>query len=230
MAAGNVTTVGRALGSAANGSATTLVSPVLEQRVEVTRPGGRSLWTVADRSEVAFVAAGRGVLRLGGEEHRLVPERAVYLAVGDEVEIEAGEDGLELIVARTPGMEPRADVEAVVVDPEPEPQDAGIGREFRLLVGPEHGCRSATQFVGVIPPGRARMHNHPYDEVAYVVEGRGVLHWHEGDSVPVERGSCIYFPRLVFHSLENVGDTPIRIMGVFHPAGSPADRVEVLDY
>jgi mannose-6-phosphate isomerase-like protein (cupin superfamily) len=74
------------------------------------------------------------------------------------------------------------------------------------------------------------MHNHPYDELAYVVEGEGVLHWEDGTSMPVAAGSCIYFPRLVFHSLENVGDPPIRIMGVFHPAGSPADRVAELDY
>ena len=230
MAAGHVTTVERALGASGNGSATTLASPVLEQRVEVVPSGERRSRTVEGRSEVVFVASGRGTLRLAGEEHELVAERAAFLGVGDEVELEAGEEGLELIVARTPGDERRSAGDPVTADLADEGSDAGIGREFRLLVGPGHGCRSATQFVGVIPPGRAKMHNHPYDEVAYIVEGRGVLHWHEGESVPVERGSCIHFPRLVFHALENVGDEPIRIMGVFHPAGSPADRVEVLDY
>jgi mannose-6-phosphate isomerase-like protein (cupin superfamily) len=74
------------------------------------------------------------------------------------------------------------------------------------------------------------MHNHPYDEVAFVVEGEGVLHWDDGRDDPVGAGSCIFFPRLVFHSLENTGASNLRIMGVFHPAGSPADRVAVLDY
>jgi mannose-6-phosphate isomerase-like protein (cupin superfamily) len=82
----------------------------------------------------------------------------------------------------------------------------------------------------VIPPGRAKMHNHPYDELAWLVEGGGHLHWHEGESELIGRGSQIFFPRLVFHSVENEGGAPMRIMGVFRPAGSPADRVAVLDY
>jgi mannose-6-phosphate isomerase-like protein (cupin superfamily) len=142
-----------------------------------------------------------------------------------------GDEALVFLVVRTPGAEARSPdrpVTAALDDQAAE--DAGIGRHFRLLVGPAHGCQSATQFVGYVPPGRAKMHNHPYDEVALIVEGTGVLHWHDGGSEPVERGSCISFPRLVFHSLENVGDRPIRIMGVFTPAGSPADRVEVLDH
>jgi mannose-6-phosphate isomerase-like protein (cupin superfamily) len=230
MTTGLVTHVEQVLGANGGRSATTLSSPVLEQRVDVLRPGDRSSRTVHDRSEVLFVAAGGGILRLEGQEHELVPEAGAFLAVEDAVELEAGEDGLELVVARTPGDERRRDGDAVVAAPGREALDAGIGREFQLLVGRDHGCRAATQFVGAVPPGRANMHNHPYDEVAYLVEGTGVVHWHEGDSVPVGRGSCIHFPRLVFHSLENVGDTPLRIMGVFHPAGSPADRVEVLDH
>jgi mannose-6-phosphate isomerase-like protein (cupin superfamily) len=232
VAAGRVTTVERALAESSDGRATTLRSPVLEQRVERLPAGERLAWAVEERSEVLFVAGGTGVLRLDGQELALEPETGAFLAVGDAVELEAaGEEALELVVARTPGEEAGGAgrrVTATLVEREAE--DAGIGREFRLLVGPEHGCVSATQFVGEIPPGRAKMHNHPYDEMAYVVDGSGVLHWHEGESVPVQRGSCIHFPRLVLHSLENVGGRPIRIMGVFHPAGSPADRVDVLDY
>ncbi|HVM16205.1 MAG TPA: cupin domain-containing protein [Gaiellaceae bacterium] len=231
MAAGIVTTVDRALGTSGNGSATTLSTDVLEQRVDVVAPGAREARTIERRSEVVFVAGGAGVLRVAGEEHPVAAGTGAFLGVGDSVELEAGDDGLQLVVAVTPGAEPRRpDARPTVSIEEREARDAGIGREFHLLVGPEHGCGSVTQFLGLIPPGRAKMHNHPYDEVAYVVEGSGVLHWHEGPSVPVGRGSCIHFPRLVFHSLENVGETPIRIMGVFHPAGSPADRVEVLDY
>jgi mannose-6-phosphate isomerase-like protein (cupin superfamily) len=232
MTAGRVTTLEEALAAGAGGSATTLVCPVLEQRVEVVDPGERAAWTVGDRSEVLFVAFGAGALRVAGGEHRLEPETAAFLALGDEAELEAdAEEPLALVVTRTPGREERPPGRPVTAGlAGAEARDAGIGREFRLLVGPEHGCSSATQFVGFIPPGRAKMHNHPYEEVAYVVDGTGVLHWHEGPSEPVERGSCIYFPRLEFHSLENLADRPLRIMGVFHPAGSPADRVEVLDY
>lgn len=230
MAAGEVTTIGRALGEDGGRSATTLVCPVLEQRVELVPPGERRARVVSGRSEVAYVCSGGGLLRVDGEEHALREESAVFLGVGDRVELEAREDGLQLVVVRTAGTETRRPGAPVVVHlDEVEAEDAGIGREFRLLVGREHGCSSVTQFVGYVPPGRAKMHNHPYDELAYIVEGEGILHWHEGESTPVGRGSCIHFPRLVFHSLENVGDSTLRIMGVFHPAGSPADRVEVLD-
>ena len=232
MAGGAITTVDRALAASGNGCATTLRTPVLEQLVKSVAPSRRLVRTVQDRSEVVFVTAGTGLLRLEGAEHPLTPETAAFVPAREDAELEASADeALELLVVRTPGDE-RADPArpTTVSLAEREAEDAGIGREFRLLVGPEHGLRSATQFVGYVPPGRARMHNHPYDEVAYVLEGEGVVHWRDGESVPVERGSCIHFPRLVFHSLENVGDRPIRIMGVFHPAGSPADRVDVLDY
>jgi mannose-6-phosphate isomerase-like protein (cupin superfamily) len=81
-----------------------------------------------------------------------------------------------------------------------------------------------TQFVGTIPPGRAGMHSHTYDEVVYVLEGEGVLHIDGGGSTPIARGSCIHLPPLLEHSLENVGQAPLRVLGVFHPSGDPASR------
>ena len=53
---------------------------------------------------------------------------------------------------------------------------ASPNREFRLLVNEDVGCRDITQFVGLIPPGRAPLHSHTYDEVVYVIEGDGLLH------------------------------------------------------
>ena len=43
-----------------------------------------------------------------------------------------------------------------------------------------------------------------------------------GAEALVAPGSCIYLPRQVKHSMKNLEDTPIRLMGVFHPSGSPA--------
>ncbi len=214
MAAGAVITADEAHGR-------TLESPVLQQRVEQLRNGS---WQVGRASEVVFVAAGEGLLRVQGEEHAVVPETGVFLGPGETAEI-AGRNGrLTLVISRTPPATPTGP--RVVRYAEEAAEDAGIGREFRLLA-----CSSAaTQFIGVIPPGRAKMHNHPYDEVSYLLEGEGVVHWEDGTSVPIRAGCCIHFPRLVFHSVENLGDAPMRIMGVFHPAGSPADRVAVLDY
>jgi quercetin dioxygenase-like cupin family protein len=198
-----------------------LVAPALEQRVVHT---GRAELSPGEDSEIVFVAAGEGLLRVDGEEHRLRPETGAYVGPGETAELEAANGELELVVVRAPSAKLRS--ERVVGYADREAEDAGIGREFRLLVE----SSQATQFVGVIPPGRAKMHNHPYDELAWLVEGEGMLHWHEGESISIARGSRIFFPRLVFHSVENLGGAPMRIMGVFHPAGSPADRVAVLDY
>ena len=168
-----------------------------------------------------FAFAGAGTLRVGGEEHAFAAETGAF--VDGDFELEAA-DELVVVAVTTP---PAEGVGARVVRfDDVEAESAGIGRFFRLLAE----SSAATQFVGLVPPGRANMHNHPYDELACVLEGEGVLHWHEGESTPVGRGSLIYFPRLVFHSLENTGAGELRIMGVFHPAGSPADRVQVLDY
>jgi mannose-6-phosphate isomerase-like protein (cupin superfamily) len=93
-------------------------------------------------------------------------------------------------------------------------------------VNQDAGCLDVTQFVGVIPPGRAPMHSHTYDEVVYVVEGEGVLHL-GGRDTPLAPGSCIHLPPFVMHCLENVGSVPMRVMGVFHPSGDPASRAAV---
>lgn len=222
MKAGRVTTLEAALAGAANGSAPTVAGGELEQHGVVLAPG-TTLHRAGERAETLFVASGRGRLRVGEEEHGLAPETGVLLGAGEEAELEV-EEVVRLVRALGPPGEARTARTVRYADE--EARDAGIGREFRLLC-----CTSATtQFVGVVPPGRAKMHNHPYDEVAYVVEGEGVLHWEDGDDDPVGAGSCIFFPRLVFHSLENTGASNLRIMGVFHPAGSPADRVAVLEY
>ncbi len=79
-----------------------------------------------------------------------------------------------------------------------------------------------TQFVGSIPTGRAPDHYHTYDEVLYVVEGFGVLHVGDRHD-PVGPGSCIHLSPKLVHSLENTSSAPMQVLGVFRPAGSPAE-------
>ena len=222
MKAGQVTNLADALAGSGNGSAPTVAGAELEQHA-LRLPPGTSLHRCGERAETLFVTAGRGRVRIAGEEHQLAPETGFFLRAGEEAELEADEE-LQLVRALAPAGEVGA--RRAVSFADASPQDAGIGREFRLLA-----CSSTTtQFVGIVPPGRAKMHNHPYDEVACIIEGEGVLHWEDGTDVPVGAGSCIFFPRLVFHSLENTGASHLRIMGVINPAHSPADRVQVLDH
>ncbi len=91
-------------------------------------------------------------------------------------------------------------------------------RTFRVLHQGE-----LTQFIGVVEPCRAPDHSHPYDEVGYIVEGHGIAHI-GGEQVPLEAGSCFYLPPGCVHCIENTGPGTMRIMGVFHPAGSPKQR------
>jgi len=96
-------------------------------------------------------------------------------------------------------------------------------RQFRVLFGPGRGCAVATQFVGEIPPGRAPEHSHPYDEVILVLAGTGVLHAGGADH-PVAAGSCAHLPPRLVHCVENTGTAAMRVLGVFHPADSPAAK------
>jgi mannose-6-phosphate isomerase-like protein (cupin superfamily) len=93
-------------------------------------------------------------------------------------------------------------------------------REFRVLLS---AGLSITQFAGLIPPGRAPEHHHTYDEVVHVLAGRGVVHLRAGDT-PIAPGTSIYLPPYQPHCLENTGSEPLRVLGVFHPAGSPAAK------
>jgi mannose-6-phosphate isomerase-like protein (cupin superfamily) len=75
----------------------------------------------------------------------------------------------------------------------------------------------------MIPPGRAPAHQHTYDEVVHVLAGQGVVHL-DGADTPIGAGTSIYLPPLAPHCLENTGRDPLRVLGVFHPAGSPAAK------
>jgi mannose-6-phosphate isomerase-like protein (cupin superfamily) len=200
-------------------------SPALHQRIVHVEPGS-TLRGRARGDDVLFVLAGEGRLRHDGAEYALERETGIYIRPGEPYEIVAdGAAQLEVLVVEVPN--PTADVElgarrvTLRLD-ENEAQQATADREFRLVVTPEVGCGSVTQFVGYIPTGRAPDHFHPYDEVLYILSGEGVLHI--GDShEPVGEGACIHFSPELVHSLENVGPEPMQVLGVFRPAGSPSE-------
>ena len=199
----------------------------LVQRVIRFAPGRSRPRRVGDRQEVLFVVSGSGSLRMTGEEetHALEPLTGAYVAAGEEYEVEAtGPDEL-VVVSVTAPSEHDAPVRRRTVRWAEQPAlPASPNREFRYLVNQDTGCLDVTQFVGVIPPGRAGMHSHVYDEVVYVLDGEGVLHFDGRAPTPIGPGSCIHFPPFREHSLENAGDTPMRVLGVFHPSGDPASR------
>jgi mannose-6-phosphate isomerase-like protein (cupin superfamily) len=104
-----------------------------------------------------------------------------------------------------------------------QPPEITGDRQFRVLFAPGQGCAAATQFVGEIPPGRAPFHSHTYDEVVLVLAGEGVLHMGDEDR-PLVPGSCLHLAPGTPHCLENTGQATLRVLGVFHPGGSPAAK------
>ena len=176
------------------------------------RPGG---------DEVLLVVQGEGTLLLGGEAHAVEPEMAAYVPSGGEWRIESPGPA-DLVVVSVRFRPSEGGAPAVVRLSAADAKAATGGREFRLLAGPDVGCEAVTQFVGYIPPGRAPDHYHHYDEVIYVLDGPGALHI-GGEEAELRPGSCIHLPARLVHSLENRGESELRVLGVFTPAGSPAE-------
>jgi quercetin dioxygenase-like cupin family protein len=171
-----------------------------------------------DADEVLYVLDGSGRLAVGGEQHELRPGVAAFLAAGTAWSAEGDARAVSVLV-----RDPVPSSGHAVLDLDAaERGTATAGRQFVLGATPEVGCASVTQFVGLIPPGRAPDHYHRYDEVIYVLEGEGEL-LIDGDSAPVRPGTCIHLPRTLVHCLANTGDRELRVLGVFRPAGSPAE-------
>jgi mannose-6-phosphate isomerase-like protein (cupin superfamily) len=173
----------------------------------------------AGRDEVLYVLEGSGVATVGGEEEPLAPGTGLFVARGTPWRVEAAE-GLKILSVLVEEPLPASASHAVVAAG--ERGTATAGREFTLLAHPDNGCESVTQFVGYIPAGRAPDHFHPYDEVVYVLGGAGAFHV-DGESAPLRAGSCVHLPARLVHCLENHGPGEMQVLGVFRPAGSPAE-------
>lgn len=202
--------------------------PRLVQRVVRVEPG-RTLEGTAERGgELWYVVAGRGRLQAGEGTGVLAAGVGILLASGSDYALEVSDPGpLELVQVVLPEGAPQPPGGAPVFSLLDECEVEVTGdRRFRVLIGPEQGCDATTQFVGEIPPGRAPAHTHTYDEVVLVLEGHGIVHL-EGEERPITAGTCVYLPPGSLHCLENTGEGELRVLGVFHPGGSPAAKREV---
>lgn len=190
------------------------------QRLLRLEPGSVDSRALEGADELLYVLEGRGTLSVDGERASLEPGTAGFVAAGRERTLAA--DGALTLLSVLVHAPEEASRPFAVVDPgEVDAGQATAGREFLLGANPELGCASATQFVGLIPPGRAPDHFHRYDEVIYVLEGEGTLEI-GGERAPLHPGSCIHLPRTLVHCLANTGPSELRVLGVFRPAGSPA--------
>jgi mannose-6-phosphate isomerase-like protein (cupin superfamily) len=210
---------------------------LIRRLVEVP-PGSRFEATAGAGGELWYVLGGQGMLTSGAEPATaLGPDTGLWLPPGARYRLSADPaarlrlDNVSLPAA-TPVPEDAGAEAAGVPGDAAAPRVSVLAdcavevtgdRRFRVLFGPGRGCDAATQFVGEIPPGRAPLHRHTYDEVVLVLEGEGVLHAGPGGH-PLAPGSCIHLPPGQEHCLENTGQDTLRVLGVFHPGGSPAAK------
>jgi mannose-6-phosphate isomerase-like protein (cupin superfamily) len=187
--------------------------------------------------EALYVVSGSGLCYIDGYSYSLEPGTAVYIPPGSAYQFEnldergRGVEDLEIISVRCPEDDAEVGIATVIraqqdTKPFRTVREAGQqainagDRTFKFLVNQDLGAVRITQFIGVIPTGRAPMHHHTYEEAIYVIEGGGRVWTKDGDA-EFKAGSSIYLPRGVSHCLENTGSTNIRLLGVFHPSGSP---------
>jgi mannose-6-phosphate isomerase-like protein (cupin superfamily) len=199
-------------------------------------PRGRHTGAAGDGGELWFVIEGSGRLELAGAPGlALVPDRGLWIPAGAAYELECGAAPLRVDVVALPA--PSSGPAGEVTLPTAAGADLPLSRDlldcppettgdrtFRVLFGPGRDCATATQFVGDIPPGRAPAHSHPYDEVVLVLQGTGVAHT-DGADRELSAGTCVHLPPGLLHCLENTGREPMRVLGVFHPADSPAAKL-----
>jgi mannose-6-phosphate isomerase-like protein (cupin superfamily) len=146
----------------------------LEQRI-VRFAAGRSRPQALDGLQaVLYVVSGTGRLVVGQGEEELTPLTGAYVASGESFVVENhGADDLVAVLVTAPVDDSVAPRDGRTVRWQDRPSlPASPDREFRFLVNEDVGCRDITQFVGLIPPGRAPMHSHAYDEVIYVIAAR----------------------------------------------------------
>ena len=219
---------------------------LVRRQVEVPA-GGRHAGAAGPGGELCFVIEGAGQLssgtvpgQTGPAGHRRVAAARHQLLAGRRRARAAatGQRAAARVRARPgAGTEPEREPDGtepdstgpdgtggpLLADLAGQPAEITGDRQFRVLFAPGQGCAAATQFVGEIPPGRAPFHRHTYDEVVLILAGEGVLHVGDEDR-PLAPGSCLHLAPGTPHCLENTGQTTLRVLGVFHPGGSPAAK------
>ena len=210
-------------------------------------PAGE-LWFVTSGS--GRLEAGGTVAPVGPEHGIALPPGAVYRLTAEPVPRRSGVLIIDAVTLPEAGATlPAAGAAGSFAAPRvTDLQDCAAemtgDRRFRVLFGPGTGYPAATQFVGEIPPGRAPDHSHSYDEVVLILAGDGVVHlvadepagevrltlagqeavWPGAVTYPLRPGSCLHLPPGQRHCLENTGTSMLRVLGVFHPGGSPAAK------
>lgn len=204
----------------------TIIAHRMVQTLHEYEPGTSDSRLTPGTEEVLYVVSGNGTGVIDGARYALRPGTGVYLAPGVvSTFVNPGPERLVIVsvACRAPHHHVTMDDDRRTVhESEREGVRASKDREFRLLVTTDLGSQQLTQFLGWVTTSKAPFHHHPYEEIIFILDGHGVLHLKDYPSVSeFGPGTSIYLPAGAVHCLENPGPTPIRLLGVFHPCGSP---------
>lgn len=179
-------------------------------------------------------------LLIEGQSYEIGPDTGIYIRPGETFAVDNASPGTVTIISSQcpdPDRSPQfvsptsspshsnASAPAPIVRLADQRAQSTADRWYRVMVDGGTGS-AATQFVGSIPPGRAPDHFHNYEEVLFILRGRGRM-WAGETNTAIAAGSCIYLPKGQVHCVENTGEGELRLLGVFYPAGSPSVRYEV---
>src|SRR6476646_5500946 len=76
--------------------------------------------------------------------------------------------------------------------------------------------------------GQVPWHNQEQEEIYFILEGTGEMCLGEERQL-LHAGQLVYIPSGVFHQMTNVGDTPMRMIYCYGPAGDVAHWRQELD-
>jgi len=105
-------------------------------------------------------------------------------------------------------------------------------RRTQNLVGgasPIQATNFSIGFVTLEPRGgQVPWHNQDQEEVYFVVDGTGEMCLGEERRI-VRTGQAVFIPPRVFHQMTNVGDTPLKMIYCYGPAGDVAHWKQELE-
>lgn len=216
-------------------------------RMTIEAGGGQEPHRHPDAEEVTLVLEGSGTTLVGGERLPIEAGNLLYAPAGTTHALEAGVEGLDLIVVlaetsasaagweATPATTPTNEVagaasarlltghetEEIELD---DPASGFVGMNARWLAD-EAICETGSILVGnsrFAPHGGAHeLHRHPEGAEFFVVlSGEGVQLEPDGTEIPVEVGELALLPRGSWHGFRNVGEDEVRAVFGFLGATS----------
>ena len=105
-----------------------------------------------------------------------------------------------------------------------------MGRGLAGQAGQPIPAKGFTMGYVVLEPngGQVPWHNQEQEEVYFVLEGMGEMCLGE-ERQTLSAGQAVYIPSGVYHQMTNLGDTPLRMLYCYGPAGDVAHWRQELD-